>query len=145
MTALKPLPGLVICYSYLWYDEAEAGQEEGVKDRPCAIIVVAEEADGDTVVRVAPITHASPHDPAAAVEIPPATKKRLGLDDARSWVVVSETNLFAWPGPDLRPIHRKQPGKFDYGFLPPSLFEKIRVRMLDQVRSREHRTAKRTI
>ena len=33
-----------------------------------------------------------------------ATKRRLGLDDARSWIMVTEGNRFAWPGPDLRPI-----------------------------------------
>ena len=35
-----PRPGLVIRYSYLWESEAGAGREEGVKDRPCAIILV---------------------------------------------------------------------------------------------------------
>ena len=36
------------------------------------------------------------------IELPQQTKTRLGLDDERSWVIVSEANDFAWPGPDLR-------------------------------------------
>ncbi len=38
MTLPKPVPGLVIRYSYLWYGEHRQGHEEGTKDRPCAIV-----------------------------------------------------------------------------------------------------------
>ncbi len=98
-----PRAGLVIRYSYLWRSEAAAGREEGVKDRPCAIVLAVVARDGDTVVYVLPITHAPPLDPADAVELPQATKIRLGLDSDRSWIVVSEGNSFTWPGPDLGP------------------------------------------
>jgi hypothetical protein len=83
-----PEPGLVVSYSYLWHSEYE--QEEGLKDRPCAIILVAEDAAGETLVTVAPITHSAPA--SDAVEIPLAVKRRLGVDEARSWMVVSEVN-----------------------------------------------------
>jgi mRNA-degrading endonuclease toxin of MazEF toxin-antitoxin module len=101
-----PIPerGLVISYAYLWHSEYEQGREEGVKDRPCVIVLAIEEKDGKRLVTVAPVTHSPPSIANAAVEIPPATKQRLGLDDAQSWIMVSETNCFAWPGPDLRPI-----------------------------------------
>jgi len=33
-----PRPGLVIRYSYLWAREHDQGREEGVKDRPCAVL-----------------------------------------------------------------------------------------------------------
>jgi hypothetical protein len=56
------------------------------------------------------------------LEIPLAAERRLGLDDARSRVVVSEGNAFTWPGPDLRAI---APDRFDYGFLPPALFRQV--------------------
>ena len=56
MALPKPEPGLVICYAYLWHEEAEAGQEEGTKDRPCVVVVSTEHAEGETVVRVAPIS-----------------------------------------------------------------------------------------
>ena len=36
-----PVPGLVIRYSCLWMTEYGRGQEEGVKDRPCAVILVS--------------------------------------------------------------------------------------------------------
>jgi hypothetical protein len=84
------------------------------------------EVEGRTVVTVAPVTHAAPSLPADAVEIPSATKHRLGLDDDRSWVVVNEVNRFFWPGPDLRPI---SPNRFDYGLLPSNLFRQIRDRL----------------
>ena len=123
-----PEPGLVVSYSYLWHSEYERDQEEGLKDRPCAIILVAEDAAGETLVTVVPITHSAPA--SDAVEIPLAVKRRLGLDEARSWTVVSEVNRFVWPGPDLRPVTRGDPERFDYGFLPPSLFRQIRDRFM---------------
>jgi len=139
----KPEPGLVICYAYLWYGEALAGQEEGAKDRPCAIVLASEEAEGETVVTVAPITHTPPGDPDAAVEIPLATKKRLGLDNARSWVIVNETNRFVWPGPDLRPISRNT-NEFAYGFLPPKLFRQVRERLVTYYRANRLKTMRRS-
>ena len=55
-----PVPGLVIRYSYLWKAEYGRGQEEGVKDRPCAVILVSVDDGGDRVVTVLPISHAVP-------------------------------------------------------------------------------------
>ena len=124
-----PQPGLVIGYAYLWRRERLAGQEEGLKDRPCAIVLARRQVDGDTVVLVAPITHSLPTAPDLAVELPAATKRRLCLDDRRSWVMVGELNRFIWPGPDLRPMARSEAGRFDYGFLPPKLFRQITAAM----------------
>jgi hypothetical protein len=118
----KPERGLVISYGYLWHSEYRQGRDEGVKYRPCVIIVAIEQINGDYVVTVAPVTHAAPSNPELAIEIPAVTKRRLGLDDARSWIVVSEGNRFVWPGPDVCSI---APGRFDYGFLPPALFQKV--------------------
>lgn len=123
-----PEPGLVISYSYLWHSEYERDQEEGLKDRPCAIILVAKVRAGEAVVTVVPVTHSPPQ--GDAVEIPLTVKRRLRLDEARSWAVVSEVNRFVWPGPDLRPVPGGEPERFDYGFLPPSLFRQIRDRLL---------------
>jgi hypothetical protein len=52
-------------------------------------------------VAVVPITHLPHSDPHVAIEIPPAVKKDLGLDEERSWIVVDEFNTFTWPGYDL--------------------------------------------
>ncbi|HEY5239121.1 MAG TPA: hypothetical protein VIJ62_12125 [Rhizomicrobium sp.] len=124
-----PVSGLVIRYSYLWQSEHERGQEEGVKDRPCAVILVTKQSDGDEIVTVLPITHTPPRNSAFAMEIPAPTKLRLGLDSERSWVVLTEANRFIWPGPDLRPVG----GKLDsvaYGLLPQAFFIQLRDRFI---------------
>ncbi len=128
MAIPDPEPGLVISYSYLWQSEYLEGREDGVKDRPCVIVIAVRAVAGKQLVTVAPVTHSAPARSEDAVEIPLATKQRLGLDFARSWVVVNEVNDFAWPGPDLRPVPQDK-NRFAYGFLPPGLFRQIRDRM----------------
>jgi hypothetical protein len=76
----QPLPGQVISYAYLWQTEHQRGQEEGLKDRPCAVILVITNEDDNEMVTVLPITHTPPSNPDLAVEIPSTTKRRLGLD-----------------------------------------------------------------
>lgn len=122
----RPAQGLVIRYSYLWRAEHLRGQEEGVKDRPCAVILVTTTRDGEEIVTVLPISHSPPSPSTPAVEIPPRTKQRLGLDDDRSWVVLTEANRFVWPGPDLRPARHADAASVALGFLPYDLAEEIR-------------------
>ncbi len=130
MALPRPEPGLVICYSYLWHSEHREGREEGAKNRPCAVVVATKRAGGKTIATVVPITHTPPKSPDEAVELPSKTKARLALDAARSWVVVSEVNRFVWPSVDLRPISRDRPNQFEYGLLPPSVFDQIRSRLI---------------
>jgi len=125
-----PQPGLVIRYSYLWHREALTGQEEGIKDRPCAVVIAYRDDEGRTRVYALPITHSPPAADAAAIEIPAPVKGRLGLDGERSWVVVSEANVFVWPGPDLQFLPGKGPESSAYGFLPPGFFRVVRDRFL---------------
>jgi hypothetical protein len=120
----------VICYSYLWATEHQSGVEEGVKNRPCAIVAARQMIEGREVVTVVPITHSPPENASDAVEIPAVLKKHLGLDDQPSWVVVTETNDFIWPGPDLHPLPGVKPRRFDYGILPPRFFAHIRDKLL---------------
>ena len=121
----EPEPGLVLKYTYLWRREFLAGREEGTKDRPSVIVLTTvRESDGKTIVTVLPVTHSAPVDPMAAIEIPSKIKAHLGLDEQRSWVVVSEGNEFVWPGHDVRKIART--GRYAHGFLPPHFFDKIR-------------------
>lgn len=124
----KPFPGLVVHYSYLWDDEHRRGQEEGVKHRPCVIVHVVSQ-DAAPLVWVAPVTHSQPRS-AHAVELPLPTKRRLGLDERPSWVIVNEVNRFRWPGLDLRQIPGKPAGTFSYGPLPPALFRQIRDKLV---------------
>lgn len=129
MSLPTPHPGLVIRYAYLWKRDYEAGREEGSKDRPCAIVMAVTDDEGESQVLVLPITHTPPYNAADAVEIPRATKQRLGLDGERSWIVITEVNEFIWPGPDLRPFPGGE-GSIGYGVLPPRLFEVVRDRFL---------------
>lgn len=120
----EPKNGLVISYSYLWRHEQEAGREEGVKNRPCAIVLVVKSHEDTRKVTVAPITHTLPHNPDVAIEIPLKVKQYLGLDNERSWIILDDFNEFVWPGFDLHPLPGK-PGCYEYGLLPPVLFRRI--------------------
>jgi hypothetical protein len=131
----RPIPGLVIRYAYLWRSDYLRGQEEGVKDRPCAVVLMTETEDGDLLVTVLPVTHTPPGDPDLAVEIPHAVKRRLGLDDDRSWVVLSEANRFTWPGPDVRMATRGDPASIVYGELPGTLLLRIRDKFVAAITS----------
>lgn len=92
-------------------------------------------APGEQEVMVLPITHSAPQHVADAIEIPPATKQRLGLDSERSWIVITEANEFVWPGPDLRPV----PGR-----LPPKFFAHVRDRFIERIQRDESRAVRRT-
>lgn len=129
MALPKPIPGLVIRYSYLWHSEFFQGIEEGQKERPCAIVTaIRTDEDKNLRVIVLPITHSPPQQGDLAVEIPAVVKRRLGLDDAQSWVMLTEWNDFVWPGPDLRRVSENN--SVAYGMLPPSLFNTIRERFV---------------
>ena len=95
-------------------------------------------------VTVLPITRAPPAEPTAAVEIPSPTKRRLGLDDDRSWIVLSEANEFRWPGPDLRPLPGGDASTVVYGMLPPDLFRIVRQRVAARVRAGRMSRVRRT-
>lgn len=134
----------MIRYSYLWEREAREGREEGVKDRPCAIVLVLLR-DGDApIVRVLPVIHSAPADPADALEIPLPTKQRLGLDSDRSWVVLTEANDFVWPGPDLRPAVSGDLSSVAYGMLPPVFIKALRERLTDRWRKAGAKAVSRT-
>jgi len=123
----KPEPADVLSYAYLWADEADKGQEEGLKDRP-VVVVVARTVVGDRMqLLVAPITHSKPEE-GEGVEVPPPVKRYLGLDRERSWIITTELNRFIWPGPDIR----LAPGDDDpfYGEIPARLFEEMRSAIL---------------
>ena len=135
MSLPEPEAGLIVRYAYLWKSEHGEGREEGVKDRPCAIVLATAAGDNGTNVTVLPVTHTPPSNPNLAVEIPAVTKRRLGLDDGRSWIVLSEGNKFTWPGPDLRPQPGQDSASIAYGFLPPNLFHEVLARFLALARA----------
>jgi hypothetical protein len=125
----EPKPGLVIRYDYLWSREAEAGLDQG-KDRPACLVAASDSSTTPRFVVILPITHAAPVGDTVGVEIPLRVRQALGLDDAPSWVVVSEHNVDEWPNAGLVPIPGR-PGIFSYGFIPPRLFAEIKAKFLD--------------
>jgi hypothetical protein len=130
----EPVPGLVIGYAYLWSEEARQGREEARKDRPCVIVLSVRTVSEQTVVTVAPITHSPPSNTDVAVELPLATKVRLGLDDQPSWIIVDDLNRFVWPGVDLRRTKRDSQS-YAFGLLPASVFQEVRRRVVSLART----------
>jgi hypothetical protein len=65
----------------------------------------------------------------------------LRLDDERSWIILSEANTFAWPGPDLRPAAGT--GRVAYGLLPAKLFREVRARLVARIKTRRLRQVPR--
>ena len=122
-----PIPGLVIRYAYLWKREADRGQIEGQKHRPCVVVLCVEEVDGEKVVTVAPVTHNPPTNSDQAIALTPATRRRLGLDEEKNWIMATEVNTFFWPGPDLAPT---PDGQYAYGELPALVFEALIQKIL---------------
>ena len=123
-----PVPGLVIRYDFLWNDEQQRGRTEGSKQRPCVIVVAV---PGASHVVVVPITHNSPTDAKNSIELPAAVKANLGLDDARSWIVVNELNRLRWDDPGVVPASST---RWSYGALPQSLLISVQLRIRELAR-----------
>ena len=141
MALPEPRPGLVIRYDYLWSREALAGRVQG-KDRPACLVAASEPTLSPRFVVILPITHAPPTGDTVGIEIPAAVCRALNLDDERSWVVVSEYNVDAWPNAGLEPIPGRS-GVFAYGFIPPGLFAAVKSRFLEIARSKSRRGVRR--
>ena len=139
MPLLAPEIGLVIRFDYLWKTESEAGQDDGVKDRPCVIVLSVDQFDdGGHQVMVCPISHTPPVHGQPAVLVPGNVARHIDLDDRQSWIKTHEVNRFLWPAARLPFGIAKTPsGHWFYGFIPPSLYRIVR----DQVIS-HHRQGK---
>jgi hypothetical protein len=81
---------------------------------------------------------------AEALELPAAIKRHLGLDAERSWVVLNESNLFDWPGPDLRRVGDRDDSSVAYGFLPPRFFAELHRRFVALETAARSRRVQRT-
>lgn len=140
----NPVPGLVIRYNFLWHREAIVGRVEGAKHRPCAVVMAVSNDDGEKIVTVLPITHSVPTSSDMAVEIPAATRRRLGLDDERSWVIVTEANRFTWPSPDIGLASPGDLASAAYGLLPAGVFRQVRATLLQAIRLRRLQSVRRS-
>ncbi|MGB0696156.1 MAG: hypothetical protein ACPGOY_10945 [Rhodospirillaceae bacterium] len=127
MADFEPSNGLVIRYDFLWKSEDSKGQEHGIKDRPCAIILTSKPSeDGSRKVVVCPITHSTPKG-GHSLEIPPKVSRHLGLDSQKSWIRTNEVNVFTWNRGQV-PVGVTQASreKWEFGFIPSKLFYQLR-------------------
>lgn len=88
------------------------------------------------VLSVERITHRAPTGTTVGIEIPMKVKQAIGLEEAPSWVIVSEHNVDEWPNGGLSAV----PGEgdaFAYGFLPPGLFSKVKAAFLVLARNKK--------
>ena len=76
------------------------------------------------------------------IEVPARVSQALGLDDAPSWVIVSEHNVDEWPNAGLSPLPGR-PDTFSYGFIPLGLFSRIKTRFLELASSKKSHTVRR--
>ena len=136
-----PKTGTIFRYAYLWADEAESGLEEGKKDRPALVVAVA---ISQTHVVALAITHTKPNSTEDAISLPMSVKRQLGLDDTPSWIVLTEANVFAWPGPDIRNIPGTEPPTSIYGRIPNSLLQTAAQRILENRKRQRMRIVSRT-
>ena len=92
MALPEPRPGLIFRYDYLWSREAAAGRDQG-KERPACLVAALDSAASPRFVVILPITHTPPDKDTIALEIPAKVRRATGLDEAPSWVIVSDHNV----------------------------------------------------
>jgi len=136
----EPEPGLVVRYDYLWSREAAIGRMHG-KDRPACLVAATDSRAKPRYVVLLPITHSPPGANDTGIEIPASVRAALGLDDAPSWVIVSDHNVDEWPNGGLSPAPAAP--MFAYGFMPPKLFKEIKLNFLKLVKARGSTTVRR--
>ena len=141
MALPDPEPGLVVRYDYLWTHEAAAGRDQG-KTRPACLVAATDPSVRPRYVVLLPITHTPPAGDTVGIEIPARVRQALGLDDAPSWVIVSEHNVDEWPNSGLSPLPGR-PDIFSHGFIPPGLFAQIKARFVALARARKGRSVRR--
>lgn len=133
-----PLPeltiGLVVRYEYLWHRRA-GGAGTGDKDHPaCVVATYRQQGRPEDFVVYLPISHTQPSGDEEGIELPDDVKKKIGLDSARQWVLLSECNVDTWPF-DLRQIPGR-PGRFHYGHFPPNMFKFVRDAFVERYKAK---------
>ena len=125
----EPKLGLVVHYGFVWARIGAGTPPDAGKYRPSLIVDLeaVEEArlPGRAICRVTylPISHVAPRRDEQAIVIPPRVAQHLGLTAVTSFLYTSYAVEDDWPF-DLGHI----PGssdRFDYGFIPPRLFEAV--------------------
>ncbi|WP_420962653.1 hypothetical protein [Brucella sp. IR073] len=139
----------MIAYEYLWV--SKAGQrEDGEKTYPAAVVLARHDIGPTAVAYVLGISHSPPLPGRRALEVPLKLKRHLGLDDEPSWLYTDEINIFAWPGPDLRPAEHLSclPTARDtcvIGPLPGDWFRAVTQHLAESHRLGRVKTVPRTV
>jgi hypothetical protein len=118
--------------------KAIAGRVQG-KDRPACLVAASESQAEPRLVVLLPITHTPPDADTIGIEIPVRVKQAIGVDDAPSWVIVSQNNVGEWPNGGLSAVLGK-PNELSYDFIPPDLFARIKAKFLKLAHERKSRT-----
>lgn len=93
VTDTGPKPGDVWAYPFLWKHQADKGETEGRKYRPCAVPVLIRRIEGHREVLLLPVTTKTPSSTTAYLSVPEIEKKRAGLDsDVPLWIILDQFN-----------------------------------------------------
>ncbi len=129
----RPEIGLVVRYGFVWSGADRRPPPDSGKYRPCLIadLVEIEDTPGRKTLRVTylPISHVEPRAGERAILIAPKVANRLGLTSEKSYLYTSYACEDDWPF-DLAQISGGK-GRFDYGVIPPVLFETVAAEFRD--------------
>ena len=88
-----PKMGDVFIYDYLWFWQHDAGETEGRKPRPTALVATVVDTGGKTNLFILAITSTAPPSDRQALEVPQIERRRAGLeDDKKLWIMLDEYN-----------------------------------------------------
>ena len=125
----QPKLGLVVHYGFVWAGTGRRPPPDAGKSRPCLIVDLDSTSEpaigGRSILRITylPISHVPPRTGEQALPIPPRVAQHLGLTQQASFLYTSYAVEDDWPF-DLDSIPG-EPGRFDYGFIPPRLFAAV--------------------
>jgi hypothetical protein len=93
-------------------------------------------------VVLVPITHSPPSGASVGIEIPLNVKRKIGLNDEPSWIIISKYSVEEWPNGGLSTIPGRN-GVFAYGFIPPGLFATVKAQFLDLAKANKSKPLQR--
>ncbi|MGR3795954.1 hypothetical protein [Vannielia sp. SX4] len=133
-----PQPGEVWDYPYLWARQADHGETEGRKPRPCAVAVLVRLQSGQTAILFLAITSQRPASDRRAVEVPETERRRAGLStDQPLWIILDEHNADRLETSfNLHPEAR-------IGAFSPRYFTQIKQAFLTAMKQRHSRSVRR--
>lgn len=132
--AVPPI-GHVVAYEYLWASQA-GERQDGAKTYPAALVMASQIEDGTVITYALGISHKAPTEDERALEVPPKLARWLGLDGKPMWIYTDQLNVFAWPGPDLRPADHlsdrpSAKGTCVIGELPFDWYEAVKEHLVE--------------